>query len=256
MDTLPLLTQVSGIMALLSLLWLSIRAFRKHAVWGFLVLLLSPIGASIFGIQHWANEKKPFLTYISTFTLSLTLAIYLFSSWGGWELIQAYNRVQQGMKTQSLSREDATAYIHTSLNFSERSGLNPEDQQQYKAMHRHLAQLDEAEQAKALQEAAAAAAAEAKAREELSRATISKKVQQGQEHYRLEYKPIPIDEARNYVGSTVKVIRKGVQEKEYRLTGATANKLQFAQRNSAGTYSFSYNTRDIEKIRVLTRQPD
>jgi hypothetical protein len=160
------------------------------------------------------------------------------------------------MKTQSLSREDATAYIHTSLNFSERSGLNPEDQQQYKAMRRHLAQLDEAEQAKALQEAAAAAAAEAKAREELSRATISKKVQQGQEHYRLEYKPIPIDEARNYVGSTVKVIRKGVQEKEYRLTGATANKLQFAQRNSAGTYSFSYNTRDIEKIRVLTRQPD
>jgi len=254
MDTLPLLTQVSGIMALLSLLWLSIRAFRKHAVWGFLVLLLSPIGASIFGIQHWANEKKPFLTYISTFTLSLTLAIYLFSSWGGWELIHAYNRVQQGMKTQSLSREDATAYIHTSLNFSERSGLNPEDQQQYKAMRRHLAQLDEAEQAKALQEVAAAA--EAKDREELSRATISKKVQQGQEHYRLEYKPIPIDEARNYVGSTVKVIRKGVQEKEYRLTGATANKLQFAQRNSAGTYSFSYNTRDIEKIRVLTRQPD
>jgi hypothetical protein len=252
MDKLPLLTQLSGILTLLALLWLSIRAFRKHAVWGFLVLLFSPIGASIFGIKHWANEKKPFLTYISTFTLSLTLAVCLFSSWGGWELIQAYKHVQQGMKTRSLSREDATAYIHTSLNFSERSGLNPENQQQYKAMRRHLAQLDEAEQARALQEAAA----EAKTREELSRATISKKVQPGQEHYRLEYKPIPIDEARNYVGSTVKIVRKGVQEKEYRLTGATANKLQFAQRNSAGRYSFSYNTRDIEKIRVLTRQPD
>ena len=257
MDKLPLLTQLSGILTLLALLWLSIRAFRKHAVWGFLVLLLSPIGASIFGINHWADEKKPFLTYITTFTLSLSLAIYLFSSWGGWELIQAYNRVQQGMKTQSLSREDATAYIHTSLNFSERSGLNPEDQQQLKAMRRHLAQLDEVEQAKALQEAEAeAVAAAARAREELSLATISKKMQPEQEHYRLEYIPIPIDDARYYVGSTVKVIRKGVQEKEYRLTGATANKLRFAQRNSAGTYSFSYNTRDIEKIRVLTRQPD
>jgi hypothetical protein len=254
MDKLPLLTQLSGIMTLLALLWLSIRAFRKHAVWGFLVLLLSPIGATMFGIKHWAGEKKPFLTYITTFTLSLSLAIYLFSSWGGWELIQAYNRVQQGMENQSLSREDATAYIHTSLRFSERAGLNPEDQQQFNAVRRHLVQLDEVEQARALQEAAAAA--EAQAREELSRATISKKVLPEQEHYRLEYKPIPLDEARNYVGSTVKVVRKGVQEKEYRLTGVTANKLQFAQRNSAGTFSFSYNTRDIEKIRVLTRQSD
>jgi hypothetical protein len=256
MDKLPLMTQLSGSIALLALIWLSICAFRKHAVWGLLVLLFSPIAAAVFGIRHWADAKKPFLTYITTFTLTLSLAVYLFSSWGGWDLIQAYNHVQQGVKNQSLSREDATAYIHTSLNFSEKSGLYPEDQQQINAMRRHLAQLDEAEQARALQEAAAAAAAEAKAREELSLATISKKAQPGQERYRLEYQPIPVADAKNYVGSTVKVTRKGVQEKEYRLTGATANKLQFAQRNSAGTYSFNYNTSDIEKIRVLTRQQD
>ena len=252
MDKLPLLTQLSGIMALLALIWLSIRAFRKHPAWGFVVLLLSPIGASIFGINHWADEKKPFLTYITTFTLSLSLAIYLFSSWGGWELVQAYNRVQQGMKTQSLSRDDAIAYIHTSLNFSERSGLNPEDQQQVNAMRRHLAQLDETEQAKALQEAATA---EVQAKEELSLARINKKVQPEQDRYRLEYKPIPLADAKNYVGSTVKILRKGVLEKEYRLTGASANRLQLAQRNSHGTYSFSYNTRDIEKIRVLIKEP-
>jgi hypothetical protein len=76
-----------------------------------------------------------------------------------------------------------------------------------------------------------------------------------QARYRLVYKPIPIADAKLYVGYTVKVIRKGVQEKEYRLTGATANKIRLAQRNSYGTYSFSYHNRDIEKIRVLTRQP-
>lgn len=252
MDYLLLLTKLSGIMTLLALLWISIHAFRKHTAWGFLVLLLSPIGASIFGISHWATEKKPFLAYITSLTLCLTLGVCLFSSWGGWELVQAYSRVEQGVKTQSLSREDASAYIHTSLDFSERSGLDPEDQQQFKAMRRHLAQLDEAERVKAVQEAAA----EAQAKEDLSLATISKKVQPEQERYRLEYRPITLDDAKNYVGYTVKVIRKGVQEKEYRLTGATANRLQFAQRNSYGTYSFSYRTRDIEKIRVLTRQPD
>jgi hypothetical protein len=251
MDNLPLLTQLSGILTLIALLWLTIRAFRKHPVWGFLVLLLSPIGAAIYGIKHWSDEKKPFLTYITTFSFSMVLAVYLFTSWGGWELIQAYNRVQEGMQAHNLSREDATAFIHTSLTFSKRAGLDPEDQQQYNAMRRHLAQLDEAEQAKALQEAAAAE----RAREELSRATISRKVQPEQENYRLEYKPIPVADAKHYVGSTVKIVRKGVLEKEYRLTGASDNRLQLAQRNSGGRYSFSYSTRDIERIRVLTRQP-
>jgi hypothetical protein len=252
MDNLPLLTQLSGILTLLALLWLTIRAFRKHPVWGFLVLLLSPIGAAIFVINHWPEEKKPFLTYIATFSFSIVLAAYLFTSWGGWELIQAYKRVQEGMQTQSLSREDATAYIHTSLTFSERSGLDPEEQMQYNAMRRHVAQLDEAERVKAIQEAALAE----RASQELSRTTISRKVQPEQENYRLEYIPIPVAEAKHYVGSTVKIIRKGVLEKEYRLTGVSANRLQLAQRNNAGSYSFSYNTRDIEKIRVLTRQPD
>jgi len=259
MDKLPLLTQLCGILAFLALLWLSIRAFMKHPGWGFLVLLFSPIGASIFGIRHWADEKKPFLAYITSFTLTLSLALYLFVSWGGWELVQAYYRVQQGMQSRNLSREDATAFIHTSLYFSERTGLNLEDQQQFNAVRRHLTELEEAEQAAAAQEAALAAEVEAEAEaaagEALTRATISKKLPVEQARYRLVYKPIPIADAKLYVGYTVKVIRKGVQEKEYRLTGATANKIRLAQRNSYGTYSFSYNNRDVEKIRVLTKQP-
>jgi len=257
MDKLLLLTQLCGILALLALLWLSIRAFRKHTGWGYLVLLLSPIGAAIFGVRHWADEKKPLLAYITAFTLTLSLALFLFSSWGGWELVQAYYRVQQGIQTRNLSREDATAFIHTSLDFSEKSGLSMQDRQQFIAVRRHLEALDQAEQAAAAEEAALAAKAEAEAAagETLTLATISKKVQAKKERYRLAYKPIQIADARNYVGYTVKVVRKGVQEKEYRLTGATANRLQFAQRNSYGTYSFSYRTRDIEKIRVLIKQP-
>ncbi|HYQ70823.1 MAG TPA: hypothetical protein VET88_02725 [Gammaproteobacteria bacterium] len=253
MDTLTLLTQLSGVLALVMLLWLSIRAFKQHAVWGFLVLLLSPVGAFAYGVRHWASAKIPFLAYITTFTLSLFLALYLFSSWGGWELVKAYNRVQEGIQARNLSREDASAFIHTSLDFGEKSGLNPEAQEEFNTVRRHLEQLDKVEAAKAR---AAQAAAEAAARDELSRAMINKKTQSKKEQYTLVYRPIPVDEAKNYVGYTVKVTRRGGLEREYRLAGATGSKLQFAQRNTAGTYSFSYYTRDIEKIRVLTQQPD
>lgn len=262
MDILPLLIRLSGILALLALIWLSIRAFRKHAAWGFLVLLFSPVGATLFGIRHWAEVKKPFLAYTGTFTLFVSLALYLFTSWGGWELIQARYRVQQGLQNQDLSREDARAFIHSSLVFSEKAGLNPEDQQQLNAVRSRLAELEaaEQEQARLAREAEAArkaaeAAAEASAGEKVAIAGETQEAEPKKERYRLEYKHIPVAEAKHYVGSTVKVIRKGVQEKEYRLVGATAGRLKFAQRNSAGTYSFSYRTRDIEKIRVLTKQP-
>ena len=178
-----MLTQLSGVLALVTLLWLSIHAFKQHAVWGFLVLLLSPVGAFAYGARHWKSAKIPFLAYITTFTLGLSLALYLFSSWGGWELLQAYQRVQEGTQARNLSRDDATAFIHASLDFSERSGLNTEDQQQFIAVRRHLEALDQAEQAAAEQEAALAAKkeAEAAAGEPLTLATISKKVQEKNE---------------------------------------------------------------------------
>ena len=66
---------------------------------------------------------------------------------------------------------------------------------------------------------------------------------------------IKVADARNYVGSTVKVTRKNVVEKEYRLVKASENRLEFAQNAGTGSYTFRYRNSDIEKIRVLTRQP-
>jgi len=68
------------------------------------------------------------------------------------------------------------------------------------------------------------------------------------------YLPIKVTDAKNYVGSTVKVTRKNVPEKEYRLIGASGRRLKLAQNTGQGSYSFHYNIRDIEKIRVLTQQ--
>jgi hypothetical protein len=64
-----------------------------------------------------------------------------------------------------------------------------------------------------------------------------------------------MDKIGDYVGSVVKVTRKNVPEKEYRLTGASGSKLQLVQRTSGGSFSFKYRKRDIEKIRVLVNKP-
>ena len=106
-------------------------------------------------------------------------------------------------------------------------------------------------EAKAAREKAAAESADV---EELNIDTIAKKVEAKQERYRLVYLPIDVADAKNYVGSTVKVTRRNVPEKEYRLIGSSGRKLEFSQRAGRGSYSFQYNTRDIEKIRVLTKQ--
>ena len=84
--------------------------------------------------------------------------------------------------------------------------------------------------------------------------SISKKVAPRKERYRLVYMPIQVTDAKNYVGSTVKLTRKNVPEKEYRLIGSSGKKLEFSQRAGHGSYSFHYNNGDIEKIRVLTKQ--
>jgi hypothetical protein len=75
------------------------------------------------------------------------------------------------------------------------------------------------------------------------------------ERYRLSYKDIRIADARNYIGATVKVTRKNVLEKEYRLAGVTGDSLKFAQKNRSGSFSFAFKKRDIEKIRVLIKEP-
>jgi hypothetical protein len=69
------------------------------------------------------------------------------------------------------------------------------------------------------------------------------------------YITVDVEEAVKYVGATVKVTRRNVVEKEYRLTGVSGNRLQLAQRRRGGDFSFALRSRDIEKLRVLVKEP-
>ena len=249
MNTLLLVAQLFGLIATITLIWLVVRAFKKHIGWGFAVLLLSPFAAAFFGIKYWKNEKTPFLAYISTFTTAIVLGMYVFTSMGGWELLQASQRVQQGIFDENLTQSDAHAFMKAGLNFIEKSEPGPEDQQKLDLIREEL------DRQQSTMSPPTAAAAPAPKKQEYDLRSLARKVKPRQEHYRLVYVPIEVDDAKDYVGSTVKVTRRNVVEKEYRLTGATANSLEFAQRNKHGSFSFKFRNSDIERIRVLTKQP-
>jgi len=249
MNTPLLIAQLFALGATIALIWLVVRAFKKHIGWGLAVLLLSPFAATVFGIKYWKDEKRPFLVYISTFVTALALTLYLFTVWGGWELVQASQRVQQGIDNEDLTQADARAFMKAGLMFLEHSEPGPESQQQLELIRE---ELDRQPGAISPEPVATATKPEKKV---YTLSSITRKAAPKQEHYRLTYIPIKVADAKNYVGSTVKVTRRNVPEKEYRLTGATANSLEFSQRTKHGSFSFKFRNRDIEKIRVLTKQP-
>ncbi len=122
MTILPLITQVAAIFTLLALIWLTVRAFRKKAAWGFAVMLLSPVSATFFGLKYWDEEKQAFLAYLTTFVTTLALAMYLFTTWGGWELLRATYQVNRGIQSEMLTAQDAELFMKANMSFIEKIG--------------------------------------------------------------------------------------------------------------------------------------
>lgn len=243
MDFLPLITQLLSLTATVALIWLVVRAFRKHPGWGFAVLLLSPISATVFGLKYWETEKKPFLAYIASFCLAVSTGMYLFISWGGADVIRSAHTVHQGIQSQNLEAGDAAGFMKANLNFIENANAGQMKQEDPAlAVVPDTAEADESENP-----------AQASADNETTEQQAEKKPKRVRT--RLTYIPIQVSDAGKYVGHTVKVKRRNVPEKEYRLTGASGQHLEFSQRMGAGTFSFQYRASDIEKIRVLTKQP-
>ena len=185
MDALPLITQVFVLIALGALIWLTVRAFKINPGWGFAVLLLAPFSAAVFGVRYWEDQKEPFLLYITTFTATFALCIYLFAVSGGLELLGMSTSSQRGMQPGTSHGNT----MHTSYTVE---GTRP-----------------------ASEEIASALDAETGETEFSEDETGAK--QQEPIRYRLTYVPITLTEAKDYIGVTAKITRQNVREKEYRI---------------------------------------
>ena len=232
MDTLPLITQIFGLIALGALIWLTIRAFKINPGWGFAVLLLAPFSAAVFGVRYWEDQKEPFLLYITTFTATFALCVYLFTVSGGLELLGMSTSSQQGMQP-GTGRGNT---MHTGYAVEGTPVFNDG------SVTDEIASTLDAETGET----------------EFSEDEADAK-QQEPVRYRLTYVPIKLGEAKNYIGVTAKIKRKNVREKEYRIIGVTPRHIELAQRGKGGQFSFRIKNSDIDNIRVLvneTYQPD
>jgi hypothetical protein len=287
MNTLLHISQALGLVALAALIWLIIRAFKKHILWGIAVLLLSPFSALFFGIKYWKEEKKPFLAYISSFGVATGLALYVFTAWGGWEVVHTALNVNQGIHSEKLSEQDALDFMHANLRFLKNASPDERDRRNVEMMQKFLDQFEsgmsdadrekmqaeiitllengdlnpaQRQELKHLRKQFEIKQVDSTSKKpeatkptltEDANRTLSRRPSTGKVNYRADYLEIEISEAGKYIGKTFKVTRKNSEERQCKLIGSSPGRLRFEQRGRGGTFTFEYRHSDIEKLKLL-----
>ena len=244
METLPLITIIFSLLSFAALIWLIVRAFKTKLLWGFAVLLLSPVSATLFGVKYWEQQKKPFLLYITTFTTSFALSIYLFAVSVDSELLHLSSILQPEIQDRTLAK-----YANGELR---RASFSAGDTSAEDGMFRQDPDFANSRMAvNSAGEMTTETPAEETAAGDKGPAVKNKKTVR----YRLKYIPIKLTEIKKHIGTTAKITRKNVAEKEYLITGASPKHIELAQRSKHGKFSFHFKNSDIENIRVLVREP-
>lgn len=222
MSTLSVIFQVVAVATLASLVWLGVRASKRHSGWGVAVLLLPPFAATAYGARYWRSDRAPVLAFMGTFTLAAVLGGWLFAAWGGPEFVRGFYQLEQ-VRHASNARQPG-------------------------AIHHAMYTVTEAQPAIVKVSNTVTSTAATHPSPAVRKVTPSNTKKRPK---RLEFVPINIADAQKYIGATVKVTRKNVPEKEYRLTGASPKHIELAQRNRHGSFSFHYSNSEVDKIRVL-----
>lgn len=292
MTILALLSQILWLLAFLALIWLVVRAFQRHWLWGLAVLLLSPISATIFGIKYWRKEKTPFLAYITTFFAAVTIGLYVFSSLGGWDVVQNSLNVGEGMHSESLSEKDALAFIRSNLNFIDNAVTDEEEQKKVDVMRKFLnkfesGMMSEEDIAELNQEMLDLAATQdltdeqRRQLDELKKqlllpdqtssdgnldetsqhssdnttaTSINKQNSKSRSRDRMRLVSIDASEADNYIGNTFKVRSPSGVDRTYRLVASSPSSLRFERREQGGVLTFEVEKRKIRGLKVFTRE--
>jgi len=246
MNIISQIALLAGLIAGISLIWLAGRAFGKHMIWGLVVLFLSPLAAVIFGIRYWRDEKGPFLVYVATFSIAMTLGLYVFTIQGGWDAVRTAIRNQQHIDLRMSGENGKMSFVHTSLNpvakAPVRNGKEVARPEQIGPVPTETAGSQTSAGNQVTPEAGTPAVTSAKP-------TVAKK------RYRASYVAISPSLADEYIGMTVKVKRMNRPEQDCVLRSVTPAGLGFEQHvRGGGTFSFRYRQSDIEKLRVLVKQ--
>ena len=137
MQLLMILSVILGLVSFGGFIWLVVVAFKESALWGILVLFLSPITALIFALKNWQEAKKPFLVYAGSWAGSILVLIMMFGQMGGFQMMALANDMRDG----EFDEARVAAVIEDSMDRMEYSGmLSEEDERQLQAMRKSFKQ--------------------------------------------------------------------------------------------------------------------
>jgi hypothetical protein len=106
-----LFTGLLGLISLVSFIWLLIVTFKQSVLWGFLVLLFSPISAIAFSVYHWDVAKKAFLVYLTTNIIFFVMVFNAFSNMGGMEMIATTQEAAEQLEKGEITEEEAAKRV-------------------------------------------------------------------------------------------------------------------------------------------------
>jgi hypothetical protein len=280
MQILNNISQLFGLIAFVALIWLVVLAFRRRIWWGLGVMFLSPITAIIFAVKYWDEVKKPFLIYIISLVSSIAIGLYLFTAWGGWQMVKSSKNVAEGIWQETLTEEDAMQFMKSGMDFLENSAASEKDKQ-IVALQRKILDMFQSEPTDNerfelnqdflnLLKRSDLTEEEKQQLEELRlsllvQSDLSEKGQQKLEEIRgkierqdletdpktLQFKAIQLAQAKEYIGRPVLLTGRDGVEKECRLIGVSGSTFQFQRRIGGGSISFDFRDDEIQSLKVL-----
>jgi hypothetical protein len=259
MQALSILLPLISLVGFAAFIWLVVVAFKRSAMWGVLVLLLSPITAIIFAIQNWQESKKPFLVYIGS-TAATVAIFFIFLFYLGAPMV----KMAQQMNDGELTQEEGGAIMEEHMDRMENSGLlSAKEKTQLREMRQMQVTQDDTAEAdegsSTLQ--AALARAEEPPRENTTQGTSASGAATPESgsvtttRVSRSRETVSLRNIGNYVGEKFRVITdEGVEIQGY-FMGQKDGEYHFTKRVAAGTIDLYLNRDEIRSIEKMKSRP-
>jgi 4-amino-4-deoxy-L-arabinose transferase-like glycosyltransferase len=257
MKLLGLLMPILTLVALVAFIWLTVVAFKRSMLWGFLVLLLSPITAVIFAVKYWQESKKPFLIYAGSVAGCFVIVISMITFMGGFAMMAMANAAQQG----ELNNEQIYQFTGDTLNTIENSGMLDEQEQadmrDIKKAFLNVTDEEQPAETNALQAAVEAVPASS----EQTRTTDTVRTLKVRSEPAPKPAPtvvapggiIPMRQAGNYVGKRLRVKLRDGHEYEGTLASWNSEDLQLDHHLPGGVVAIHLVRSEIRSLQLAKR---
>jgi len=140
MDALHNITQLFGVMTVVSFLWVVVLAFGTRVWWGLGVLFLSPLSALIYGINYWKKAKIPVVIYLVSFTTCTALSLYgFFVASDGVGMLKQYYLAKQAVEHRAPDQKELVIqYLEKNLTFAKQSANTGADEEWVAVLQAYL----------------------------------------------------------------------------------------------------------------------